>query len=131
VGIAKTTTATVSDDRCLAINHQVGQQLTLWTVGHRPHWHGYDQVLTAAAVLTALATGLTGVSRQLFLVAKSRQGVLITTGLQYDVATIATIATIRAAFGYKFLVTEATPAITTMSSGDINSYLINKHISLA
>src|SRR5437870_3415745 len=96
MGVTKTAAATFGDNDFLAIPHQISHDLAGFISCYSADRHRHDQIFAAAAMLTSFIARLPGLGPDFFLITKSGQSVLVTAGLQNDIATIAAITAVRA-----------------------------------
>ena len=126
-GVAKTVPAALRDHQTLAVFGHVAHRFARTLIDNaRPDRHFDGHVFTAFTGAVAALAVLTAFGAERFLKAVIDKGVKVFVGLKPDVAAIAAIAAVRAAFRDIFFTTEAYAAVTAITRHDQDRSFINK-----
>ena len=127
--ITKSTVATPSNNRFLAVVRQIGYSLTI-SFDDCTERHFDNKRLATLATAISLTTGLTIFCSQLWLVAKIQQSIQVFGGSENHISATSAVTTVWAAFIDIFLMSKTNSTITAFASFYVNLRIIYKHIRL-
>jgi hypothetical protein len=126
--VSSAASASLGNGYLLTVFGQITKDMPSIPIENESAWRNRDDQLSAAAAVAIVRAALSsGRCSAVFAMNNGRETVRARHGANNDVASVAAISSIGAAFGYVFFSPKAAAAIASVAALDVNRDAINKH----